>query len=132
MHVLLSVKYILRYVYPGDYGEFIDYDEYSYCDDCEMGSDHIVGKPINQWNDPCMAEPKRDDNEVSGLVAKILATGIHTPLRLSLHRHRILRDGHHRFLAALDLGLDYVPVKLLNTKHATAAKIDNRFILAAA
>jgi len=47
---------------------------------------------------------------VSNLAADIKENGMQNPVQINEHR-RIIHDGHHRVLAAMDLGMDKVPIK---------------------
>jgi len=115
LKILLSVRYILRYIYPGDYASFLDnyYDiDDQYCDPCHLG--HLIGKPHEQWQDPMLANKKREDNNLEGLYSDIATNGITTPIAIDTSPHRVLSNGHHRFYAALDLGWKYIPVEFLD------------------
>jgi hypothetical protein len=115
LKVLLSVRYILRYIYPGDYASFLDgyYDiDDQYCDPCHLG--HLIGKPNEQWQDPMLANKKREDNNIEGLYSAIANEGITTPIAIDTSPHRVVSNGHHRFYAALDLGWKYIPAEFLD------------------
>lgn len=121
MSVLLSVNYILRYVFPGDYGCYTEEEEFlKYCCD----NDHVVGRPFYQWNDSTMMREKRSANEINGLKTSISDVGITNAIYIVLGPHRILSNGHHRFYAAWDLGLKHVPVEFSDDsyQHSIGAK----------
>jgi hypothetical protein len=108
MSILLSVNYILRYVYPGDYSGYLaDSWEAGYC----CNDMHITGKPFDQWNDEVIAGPKRDENRYKDLLADVKLNGFKNEIYIDLdNSHRVLANGHHRFYAAWDLGLTHIPV----------------------
>lgn len=115
MKVLLSVRYILRYIYPGDYASFLYnyYDiEDEYCVTCQAG--HLIGKPHEQWNDPMLANKKREDNNIEGRYTAIANEGMNTPIAIDMSPHKVVSNGHHRFYVALDLGWKYIPVEFLD------------------
>ena len=127
---LLSVSYILHYVYPGDYGSYIDLDhDWEYCVPCAEG--HLTGKPQWQWRDSPIAKHKRDDNIAEDNLTDFVNNGIRDPTSIELAKHKVLTNGHHRFYAALDLEWKYIPVLLLNTEGIVdfnQSGISNRFV----
>jgi hypothetical protein len=115
LKVLLSVRYILRYVYPGDYASFLDayYDiSEEYCGPCYAG--HLIGKPNEQWQDPMLANKKREDNNAEGLYSKIATNGVLEPIAIDTSPHRVVSNGHHRLYVALDLGWKFIPAEFLD------------------
>jgi hypothetical protein len=118
LKILLSVRYILRYIYPGDYASFLDghFDiDDQYCNPCQLG--HLIGKPYEQWHDPLLANKKREDNNIEGLYSDIATNGITTPIAIDTSPHKVLSNGHHRFYAALDLGWKYIPAEFLHPER---------------
>lgn len=63
----------------------------------------------NSWAD--MLAKKRNDGHYPDIVTSLKVHGFIRPLNADVHRgHLALSDGHHRVAAALDLGMECVPV----------------------